>query len=355
MDPNFKRLLKELCKKLPEILDKEHIEHYTYNNRISFSCPIHGSNNSESACVFTEESRLGLIGNWKCFTHGCEDQIGKSVYSLLKEYYCIVNNWDKRKSDEYVRSLVTFDKVTFNASNEEFIRQVKILQKPIIDFEKTFDRHVLKKLKTPSEYYQNRGFNKSTLEKFEVGDCSDEKAKFRNRSIIPVFNLENDKVVNFIARSVYDKCNLCDKYHQKGTYCPVTDIQKFYSSKWLNFSHLGNTFYNLWHSRKFIEEESSCILVESASDVWRLDECGIKNSLALLTNNISYQQQIILETLPITTVTLCLDNDDAGQTGIQNIINKLSRMYTLKILIPHKKDLTEMNQEEVKRLFGVCS
>jgi len=140
MDPNFKRLLSELCKKLPQLLDEEQIEYHTYSNRISFSCPIHGSDKSESACVFTEESRLGLIGNWKCFTHGCEDQVGKSVYSLLKEYYCIANNWSKKQSDEHVRSLVTFDKVKYNVENDDFIRQVKILQKPIIDFEKTFDR-----------------------------------------------------------------------------------------------------------------------------------------------------------------------------------------------------------------------
>lgn len=351
MDYNFKELCKNVVNKLPEIFEAEGISYTSQSNRLSFSCFVHDSDKTESACVYTQESQMGIIGNWQCFTNNCHEKVGRSVLNLVHEIYS-KKGWTKQKTYNHLKE-ITGHKDRVLTDKTKFIHDTNLLMQPVFPERKDhFSLSALSNLSLPSDYYQKRGFTPTILNKHGVGDCK-KLTKFRNRVVIPIFNEEKTEIINFLGRSIFDQCIICNKFHKLGTFCPTTQLENYNAVKWINYSNINETLYNLWHAMPYIEKSETCILVEGSSDCWKLEEAGIFNCLGLLTNNISYLQKIKLETLPCTKVILCLDNDEKGKEGKELIEKKIGRYFKIDEVVTGEKDVSEMNIEDIKKLFGV--
>lgn len=73
---------KQILQNITYFLSYFGIEFVDYKNRYAFTCPIHGSDNIESACIFKGGEKQD--GNFICWTHHCEKNIGYNAYSLFK-------------------------------------------------------------------------------------------------------------------------------------------------------------------------------------------------------------------------------------------------------------------------------
>ena len=49
--------------------------------------------------------------------------------------------------------------------------------------------------------------------------------------------------------------------------------------------------YNMWFAKEFIQSTRTAIIVESPGNVWRLEEAGIHNSVAIFGTNLSIKQK----------------------------------------------------------------
>ena len=98
-------------------------------------------------------------------------------------------------------------------------------------------------------------------------------------------------------------------------------------------------------SRDFI-----CITEGALDTVW-LSQNGF-NSVAILGVFLSKAQERIISSFNTGEIVLCLDNDNAGQLGIESISPRLSKYFVVsKIRIPDKyKDVQDIRDQKVLRL-----
>ena len=88
------------------------------------------------------------------------------------------------------------------------------------------------------------------------------------------------------------------------------------------------------------------ILVESPGNVWRLEEEGIHNSVAIFGTTLNDEQKYLIDSSGALTIILIMDNDDAGQEAAEKIIkqcNRTYRVYNIKV----GSDVADMNTNEI--------
>lgn len=73
---------KQILYNLPYFLSYFGIRYTEWKNRYAFSCPIHNSDNPESGNIF-KQGQSG-DGNFKCWTHHCEKDVGYNAYYFFK-------------------------------------------------------------------------------------------------------------------------------------------------------------------------------------------------------------------------------------------------------------------------------
>lgn len=310
------------------------------NRRYSFPCPVHESDNYDSCCVYNNGY------TWKCFTKSCHEDIGKPLFFLIKKLLEKNNNKEVsyKNTEKFINDLTKdFDKTS--------IQKIEVAPRIVTDGLMSREQ-ARSKLKIPSQFFLQKGFSKEILDKYDVGDCLNNKVDMKYRIVVPVYNDEYTKVVGCIGRTKNDKCSNCGKYHY-GTKCPSNAIEYRWASKWIvskNFK-IENYFYNFWFAKNYIIDSKTAILVEGQSDVWRLEEAGIKNSLGLFGARLTHQQQQLLDSLGIYNIIIATDNDDTGNKVSTNIMNKLNSFYNKTIIKPTAKDFGDMSVSEIKNLF----
>jgi DNA primase len=176
-------------------------------------------------------------------------------------------------------------------------------------------------------YFQERGFNGRTIEKFELGYALDiwdglyheasrsgfseevlEKAglvikkenrtydRFRGRVIFPVHGLSG-KIVAFGARILSkDKQANQPKYINS----PETDIY-----------HKSNVLFGLYFAKNAIRQADNCFLVEGYTDVIAMHQAGIENVVASSGTALT-EEQIKLIRRFTDNITVLFDGDAAG-------------------------------------------
>jgi DNA primase len=176
-------------------------------------------------------------------------------------------------------------------------------------------------------YFQERGFNGRTIEKFELGYALEswdglyheairsgfsedvlEKAglvikkenrtydRFRGRVIFPVHGLSG-KIVAFGARILSkDKQANQPKYINS----PETDIY-----------HKSNVLFGLYFAKNAIRQADNCFLVEGYTDVIAMHQAGIENVVASSGTALT-EEQIKLIKRFTDNITVLFDGDAAG-------------------------------------------
>lgn len=351
-----------VCDNIEKLLELFDIEYKTNPKMISMSCPIHGGDNSSAINIYPDGEHYR--GNWICRTHGCEKTFKGSILGFIRGVLSHRNlNWTKPGDDvcsfkEAVDFALSFTK--------QDLKNVKICKAEIekknfasvIHYIHTeqpakqnagISRELIQKtLDIPAAYYIQRGYSKDILIKYDVGLCNNPNKEMYNRVVVPIYNDDHTRMIGCSGRSIFEKCLSCKGFHDPTQACPANDsVWKF--SKWkhnMDFKS-QNHLYNFWFAKDHIMKTATAIIVESPGNVWRLEENGIHNSVAIFGSSLSDRQKFFLDSSGAMNLVILTDNDEAGRLAAQKIKDKCSHTYRIYTPSISKPDIGDMSSSEI--------
>jgi len=273
-------------------------------------CPIHGGNNPTSFVIYNN-------GYWQCYSRGCHEKFGCHVSVLNK---LLDTNFEFKTDNTYNR-----------------LKLEQSCEPPV------FEEVTKIETRIPSQYFISRGYSDWVLRKFKVGDI-----KNRAAAAVPIYN--SDILVGYSNRTHHEKCLGCGKHHITGMRCSKV---KTYS-KWTHTKGLktGQLLYNLAGAAEYIKQCSTAVVVESMGNVWRLEETGIKNTVAIMGTKLSAWQAIQLRTF-CSNIVLALDNDPAGCAATEKIAKQLQDWFVVDTIgpVPHI-DWGDISVIRIREIFN---
>lgn len=366
----LKKLGDLLCDHIEPLLDLFNIEYRKTPKMIISACPIHGGDNHSAFNIYPYGE--DYKGNWKCRTHHCEKIFMPSIIGfvrgLLSHYH---HEWtqdeDKVESfndtmvfieDFLQREMGYLDKGNISDDCQDFIKLIQhIKPKPRPQKElpentitKIIPRNTVRKLlDIPAKYYIDRGYTKEILEKYDIGLCLTKGKEMYGRVVVPIYDDNYTSMIGCSGRSIFNKCESCKCYHNQSYKCPDKNNQWKYC-KWKHSSGFKSQacLYNYWFAKEFIKQSGIAILVESPGNVWKLEENGVHNSVAMFGANLSDKQLLLLDEIGTTTIIILTDNDAAGYDAKKNIINKCQKTHRIFSPTISKADVGEMTSEEIQ-------
>lgn len=356
-----------LCKKITphieELFSVLKIEMYTNGSSFSGRCPIHGGDNPGGLSVYLHNDGCYL---WTCFTHHCEDVFNRSLIGLVRGILSHRRYKWTNKNDMYVslndsiQFLLQFVNEHYSTlknhsvlpDNNKFISNMKdIYNRHTTTVSSSISREMVRKsLQIPATYYIERGYGKEVLDKYDVGFCNDNSKPMANRVVVPIYDNDHRLMIGCTGRSIFKKCPKCNLYHSEMKQCPTSSMKKYFI-KWKHnkgFSS-GQHLYNYWSAKQHIREQKLAVIVESPGNIWKLEEAGIHNGVALFGSHLSNQQKIILDTSGAYGLFVIMDNDPAGVKATQQIINKCESIYNIYSYNTPNNDIGEMTVKEIQK------
>lgn len=317
-------------------------DYQIHNHYITMQCPIHGGDNDTALNLYLDGSN-SFPGYWKCNTNNCHDVFGKNIIGftrgmLSKKKY----NWTPfsnkvfslQDTIDYLLEFLKINHISLiesdhdnNINNQNFTNQIN----NIFTFNNHFignnitRKQIRQKLKIPAEYYLQRGYSDTILSKYDVGLCTNGNKKMYNRVVVPVYD-EHNRYIGCTGRSINGK-----------------------KPKWLHSKNFrsGQYLYNYCNAKKYIKQSNVAIITESPGNVWRLEENGIHNAVALFGTSISMEQFKLLSKSGALSLIVLLDNDEAGHKGMRKIQQQYQRIYRLYFPNISQNDIGEMSKDEI--------
>ncbi|MGH1411801.1 MAG: DNA primase [Mycoplasma sp.] len=308
-------------------------------------------NNYVGLCPFHQDSNPSMVVSpqkniYKCFSCGASGNAIKFVMNIEKISY---NQAVKKISDEFNLGIDIRDVYSSKNWSDEQKLILEINQK-VVDFAK----YSLSTNQEVQKYIENRNYNDTTIEDFDVG------------------YLDGEDVINFLKKNGYEdihillsgiaveKSNHLVPFFNKRLMIPIFDelnnpvafggriIQTpSEEPKYLNISETivfnkSDVLFNLNNAKDFIQSKKSCIVVEGYMDAMTLWQNDFKNVIGLMGTNFSANHLRKIQRIA-KRVTLALDKDDAGinatkKIGLELISNNL-QVDVLKI--ENAKDIDE--------------
>lgn len=345
-----------ICENIEFLLDYFGIKYKIVSESIISSCPVHGGDNRTALNIFM--SGHTRVGNWVCYTHHCEKSF---INTSIGFFRGVISNkkygWSKQ-GDKCVSfsdtiailcNLLKLDlsSIKEDTKTETFQKYSHLFSKEKNKSKFQYTKKVVReKLDIPSKYFLSRGYSASILDKYDIGDSKSQNKFFRNRAVVPVYDSDNKTIVGFTGRTIIEKCNKCNQFHESSECDPQKNISKWIHNK--GFSK-KNYLYNYGNAKEMIQKTGVVILVEGPADVWKFVENGIENVVAVFGSSLTDSQQILLESSGATTLILLFDSDEAGNKASNNVNSSLSRMF--KIISPSLpegiKDPGDLNIEQI--------
>jgi 5S rRNA maturation endonuclease (ribonuclease M5) len=326
------------------------------------SCPIHGGDNDSAFNLYHQGDTYR--GNWKCRTHGCENVFKSSIIGFIRGCLSHEEGWGKpgdptvsfKKALDFAIEFGKYNPAKNKQSRKakeknDFVNTVKnITQESQNKTQLVPRKSVQKALAIPSEYFLQRGFSRDILIKYDIGDCIGQGKEMSNRAVVPVYDNDMTGMIGCSGRSIFNKCGECGCFHQESSDCPA-DHEKWLQSKWRHSKNFKTQecLYNYWFAKEFILKTKTAIIVESPGNVWRLEEAGIHNSVAIFGSSMGNKQKILLDTSGAMNIITIMDNDTAGQEAAKNIASKCDRIYNIKNIKLSVNDIAEMTLEEIQK------
>ena len=286
-------------------------------------------------------SILGFIrGTISAQKYGWEQE-GDKVCSFKE-----VMSFAKSIVSDKIEDQLAYGSVKQDKSN--FSRLVNNIAVKSLSDKKITRESAISNIEIPAKYYIDRGFSKEVLDKYDVGLCKNPKKPMYSRVVVPIYDDSGQYLVGCTGRSVYNKCDICGAFHNPNGQCPDKEKSWLYS-KWkhsLGFKS-QNHLYNFWYAKEHILKDSYAIVVESPGNVWRLEENGIHNAVAVFGCNMSDRQKLMLDSSGAMTLFVLMDNDEAGKKAAKEIKEKCENTYRLFFPEISKSDIGEMTDEEI--------
>lgn len=357
----LKILSDKVCDRIEDLMAYFDLEYKTCGKFISMSCPIHGGDNVSAFNLYPDGDKYR--GNWKCRTHGCEEIFRSSILGFIRgvlshQDYGWSQNGDKTYSfdeaikfaEKFINQAVADIKVDKkHIEKNSFSNTVSLIASPKInnDNSNAVNRmQVRKALSIPSKYFIDRGFSTEILNKYDVGDCLNSTKEMYNRAVVPIYDTDYGFMIGCSGRSLYNKCDNCHHYHD-GDCPPDNELYKY--SKWkhsVNFKSQNN-LYNFWFAKEYIKKCYTVIVVESPGNVWRLEEAGIHNAVAIFGTNLSNYQKMLLDSSGAMNLIVAMDNDEPGHKAAESIIAKCNKIYNTYKLKISTNDIGSMSIKDI--------
>lgn len=352
----------EVCDQIHVLLDLFEIEYKSNYKMISMACPVHGGDNISAVNIYPEGDIYR--GNWKCRTHGCEKIFKGSVLGFIRGILSHQKyNWGKDGDqacsfDEAIDFALGFIKKDIGHIKISKSERDKRLFTSVVNYINT-EKEVAKlslpnrsqvrnSLTRPATYYINRNYSEDILDKYDIGICNKPDKEMYNRVVVPIYDNDYRHMIGCSGRSLFDKCSTCSSYHNSEHACP-SEEKRWQYPKWKHSANFKsqNCLYNFWFAKEHIQKTSMAIIVESPGNVWRLEENGIHNSVAMFGSSLSDRQKIILDSSGAMTLIVLTDNDEAGRKAAEQIKSKCKNTY--RIFIPQitANDVGDMNAEQI--------
>lgn len=351
----------EVCDNIETLLETFGLSYKFNNKMITMSCPIHDGDNETAFNLYPEGDNYR--GNWKCRTHNCEKIFKASVIGFIRgvishQKYGWSNEGDKtcsfQEAVEFATKFINKDLSSIKISRTE--REKKQFTNVIGYINKTSEpslckikrSQIIKSLEIPAQYYIHRNYSPEILIKYDVGLCTKPNKEMSGRIVVPIYDNDYEYMIGCTGRSVYEKCQNCKGYHNPSEQCPSSEnIWKY--PKWKHNADFKsqNTLYNFWFAKEHILNSSTAIIVESPGNVWRLEENGIHNSIAIFGSSLSDRQKILLDSSGAMNLVVLTDNDEAGIKAAQHIKQKCQNTYRIFIPQISKNDVGDMTSAEI--------
>lgn len=328
--------------------------------RIISRCPIHGGDRVDAFHLY--KNGYATRGNWECKSRNCQKVFVPTILGFVRGMLSHNNGWESRLDNTKIvpfntalnwlcsflkqdYSKIKVDKEAIEKSR--FIAQTSVFSPRKSTLLNINRSQVRSRLEIPSPYYLNRGYSAEILDRFDVGTCLNDQKEMFNRVVVPIYDETGMWLVGSTGRSIYEKCDICHRYHSG--LCPSTDIEINKCSKWKHSSDFKaeDHLYNLWNAKPHIEKTQVVVLVESPGNVWRLEEAGIKNSVAMFGTSLTARQKYLLDCSGALSIIFIPDNDPAGQESVEYIRNQCSRSYRLYFPTVSAEDVGAMSVDSV--------
>ena len=325
------QICERLFDRLPELLSSFEVEYVEYPNRYAFACPIHGGDNSEGCCIFTDG--MTQKGNWSCWTQHCEEEFANNLFGFVRG---VLSEKENRKISLNETADYCSDFLDMDIDNIQEVKASKNENSKIIDiFNKAIAREpaiitreeIRSKISIPSKYYIGRGLAAETLDLFDVGECFAKKQPMSGRVVVPVYD-EDYNYVGCVGRSTNESMK----------------------PKWLHSKGFKKSvLYGLNVASEHIKVSQTAILVEGQGDVWKMHEAGYNNCVGIFGSSINDDQLLLLEKSGTMNLVVLTDSDEAGEKAYNQILKKCGRRFNY--FRPHisKKDVGDMTVEEIKQ------
>jgi len=330
------------CDRIEDLLKALDINNYRLMDRmVTFTCPIHGGDNESAFNLYHQGD--DYRGNWKCRTQQCESTFRSSLIGFVRG--CLSHNkygWKQpgdqvatfAESVDFIVKFTEHDLKDIKVSKKQkekdtFVSTIKVLatqdQKPV----RVITRNtIVKALKIPSTYFLNRNFSSEILIKYDIGDCVTDGKEMSGRAVVPIYDHDHQFMVGCSGRATNN--GMVPKWkHSDG----------FKAEECL---------YNYWYAKDHIKKTSVVVLVESPGNVWRLEESGIHNSVALFGASLKDKQKILLDISGAMTIITIMDSDEAGKKAAEQIKVKCNKTYNVINLTIDYPDVAEMGVESIK-------
>ena len=355
----------QVCDNIENLLSALDIEEFKMSNKmITMSCPIHGGDNPSAVNIYHTGDYYR--GNWRCRTHNCDSSFKSSIIGFVRGVLSKTKYGWNREGDETASFQEALDfclallnknikdiKISrADAEKNTFARiveNVKQTNQNTSPLSKITKAQVRQSLQIPSQYYLDRGYTKETLNRYDVGLCDNVNKEMHNRIVVPIYSIDGKVIVGCTGRSVFDSCEKCGQYHISTIQCPSKEDSWKYCKWKHNFGFKSQEhLYNFWFAKDHIQKSKSIILVESPGNVWRLEEAGIHNSVAIFGSSLSDKQKILIDSSGAMNIILLMDNDDAGQKAVNQITEKCKKIYRIYSPSFEGPDVGELSIEDIR-------
>lgn len=354
--PRWEKATKLIALNLEDFLKYFRIDFKKCGNRYSFPCPLHYGDNANGACIFDNKSHIVF----QCFTN-CPADIKKDGISFIRNLLSRSGQVSYNEAVKFIYDFVnesapSIKDATPKESEKDIFLKVFGEDAPITS-KSTKKEDIRARLKIPSLYYINRGFDIKILDEYDIGNCIDPYRKFYNRAVIPCYDRSGTIYEGATSRSIFEECHKCKYYHQPDLMCPSCDYEFWRCSKWLHDNiHSSRMLYNLWGAQEEIKKSHKAVIVEGPADCIKLVSLGIKNVVAVYGNYLKQGQAELLDSCGTMDLIVMLDNDPAGIKGSKDIKEKYSRQYRIYFPKYKGKDAgelqTDAETEDIKRILS---
>ncbi|MCK4662407.1 MAG: DNA primase [Bacteroidales bacterium] len=306
-------------------------------------CPFH----NEKTPSFTVSPSKGIF---KCF--GC-GKGGNAVTFLMEQehlsYYESLKYLANKYNIEVEERELTADEIQHRNERESLLIVTSFAQKYFTDI--LYNNNEGKAIGL--SYFQERGFEEKTIEKFQLGFCLSEKDGFTRSAISKNYKLDfliksgltiksGERTFDrFNDRVIFPIHNLMGKVIGFGGRILKEDkkIAKYLNSPESDIYHKSKIVYGIFFAKNSIVKNDKCYLVEGYTDVLSLHQSKIENVVASSGTSLTTDQIRLIKRFT-NNITVIYDGDEAGikasLRGIDIILEE--GMNVRVLLLPEGED-----------------